>query len=199
MKFDRMFWQWIVGIMLIVWIIFSGSKLQAYQAFFNIIGLMLLFCGILGRIYATLYIGGMKNKGGDGKSFISDGVYSICRNPLYLFSFIALLGLLCLKGQITLIVVVGGLFLLIYRFTILSEERFLSHKFGESYQAFLKNTPRFFPRFKNFTYKERVEFQPFFLHKEIKRSIVWIIAGLIIHLLSYLQEIKLIPILVNVY
>ena len=84
-----MVWQWLIGAFLLVWILFSAPKLTYMQSFFNIIGLLLLFIGIMGRLYATLYIGGMKNSGSDGNSFIIDGIYSVCRNPLYFFSFIA--------------------------------------------------------------------------------------------------------------
>ena len=98
MRFDRMFWQWIFGAFFLVWIIFSAPKLIYLQDLFNIIGIFLLFVGILGRLYATLYIGGMKNSGSDGNSFISDGIYSVCRNPLYFFSFVGLLGILFLNN-----------------------------------------------------------------------------------------------------
>lgn len=199
MKFDRMIWQWIFGIILLAWILFSGAKLSCAQHIFNVIGIFLLFVGILGRIYSTLYIGGMKNSGNDGNSFVNDGIYSVCRNPLYFFSFIGLLGLLFLKGQIILIIIGAILFLVIYRFTILNEEKFLSDKFGESYKAFLKTTPRFFPDFSKFKYQERLEIRPFFLHKEMKRAFVWLLGALIIYCVAYLQSLSILPVLIKVY
>lgn len=51
------------------------------------IGMILIVLGVIGRFWATLYIGGHKNK-----DVITDGPYSICRHPLYLFSSIAVLG-----------------------------------------------------------------------------------------------------------
>ena len=199
MRFDRMFWQWIFGVFFLVWIIFSAPKLIYLQDLFNIIGIFLLFVGILGRLYATLYIGGMKNSGSDGNSFISDGIYSVCRNPLYFFSFVGLLGILFLKGQLILVILGAALFLLIYRFTILGEEKFLSDKFGDSYKEFLKNTPRFFPNFSRFKYSERLEIRPFFLHKEAKRAFVWLFAALFIYVISILQNLGFLPILITIY
>ena len=199
MKVDRMFWQWIFGAFFLVWIIFSAPKLIYLQDLFNIIGIFLLFVGILGRLYATLYIGGMKNSGSDGNSFISDGIYSVCRNPLYFFSFVGLLGILFLKGQLILVILGAALFLLVYRFTILGEEKFLSDKFGDSYKEFLKNTPRFFPNFSRFKYSERLEIRPFFLHKEVKRAFVWLFVALFIYVISILQNLGFLPILITIY
>lgn len=199
MRFDRMFWQWIFGAFFLVWIIFSAPKLIYLQDLFNIIGIFLLFVGIVGRLYATLYIGGMKNSGSDGNSFISDGIYSVCRNPLYFFSFVGLLGILFLKGQLILVILGAALFLLVYRFTILGEEKFLSDKFGDSYKEFLKNTPRFFPNFSRFKYSERLEIRPFFLHKEAKRAFVWLFVALFIYVISILQNLGFLPILITIY
>lgn len=193
-----MFYQWIFGVIFSIWVIITAPKFDNLAIFFNIIGLLLLFIGILGRLYATLYIGGMKNVGQDGNSFVSDGIYKVCRNPLYFFSFIGLLGLLFIKGEISLIIIGGILFLLIYRFTILGEEEYLKSKFGESYERFLKEVPRFFPKFSNFYYEERVEFRPFFLHKEIKRAMIWILLALGIYIISYLQSIEILPIILRV-
>lgn len=194
-----MLWQWIVGVFLLFWILFSAPKLDYLQGLFNTLGIFLLFSGILGRLYATLYIGGMKNSGSDGNSFVSDGIYSVCRNPLYFFSFLGLLGVLLLKGQLLLVLFGGAIFLLIYRFTILGEEKFLSERFGDSYREFLKSTPRFFPNFSRFKYSERLEIRPFFLHKEIKRAFVWLGGALFVYFVSVLQSFEILPILIKSY
>lgn len=198
MKLNRIFYQWVFGIIFFIWIIITAPKFDKLDIIFNIIGLLLLFVGILGRIYSTLYIGGMKNVGYDGNSFIKDGVYKICRNPLYFFSFIGLLGLLFIKGEISLIIIGAILFLAIYRFTILGEEKYLREKYGESYEQFLNEVPRFFPKFSNFSYQDRIEIRPFYLHKEIKRAFVWIGSALLIYIISYLQIIEVLPILFRV-
>lgn len=194
-----MLWQKILIFFLLLWIIFTDSKLNILQSVFGIVGIFLLFVGIVGRMYATLYIGGMKNEGKDGRSFINDGAYSICRNPLYLFSFIAFIGLLFIKGQISLLIFGIMGYLIIYRITILNEEAFLSSKFGSEYIEFLKTTPRFFPNPSLFKYSDRVEFRPLFLHKELKRAFVWLFAALVIYLISILQDYGFIKVIFNIY
>lgn len=199
MNFNRMLWQKILGIILLIWIIFTDSKLNMFQSVFNIIGIFCLFIGIIGRIYSTLYIGGMKNEGKDGKSFINDGIYSICRNPLYLFSFIAFIGILFIKGQMLLLIFSIICYLIIYHLTILGEEAFLSEKFGDDYKEFLKTTPRFFPKFSSFKYSDKVEFRPLFLHKELRRAFVWLFAALIIYIITILQDNGFIKVFFHIY
>lgn len=197
---NRFIWQYIFGIALIIHacVSYNAWWLDNCEMVANIIravGVLCLFIGIIGRIYATIFIGGMKNEGINGK-FIDYGAYSLCRNPLYFFSFIAFLGLLALKGQITLIALGAVFFLITYHYTILGEERFLSEKFGDTYKAFLAKTARFFPRFSAFNCPDEVIVKPAFLHKELKRAINWILGALGFIALELLHYYDILP---NVY
>ena len=63
--------------------------------------LMLLACfmagiGAFGRIWCSLYIAGYKNN-----VLVIEGPYSMCRNPLYFFSFIGGLGVACATETFT--------------------------------------------------------------------------------------------------
>lgn len=194
-----MLWQRIFAVLLLLWMLFSDSKLDTAHDCFIIIGLILLFIGLIGRLYSTLYIGGVKNIGRDGSGFISDGIYSVCRNPLYFFSFVSLVGILLLKGQLILVAFGSIVFLVIYRVTIEGEEAFLQNKFGSAYTEFLKNTPRFFPDFSKFKPIDKLEVNIAFLHKEIKSIFAWILAALCIYIISLLQHINILPILITSY
>ncbi|HEY9212134.1 MAG TPA: isoprenylcysteine carboxylmethyltransferase family protein, partial [Ancylobacter sp.] len=55
---------------------FAGNAMRAT-------GLCLIMAAVIGRLWATLYIGGRKNA-----SLVTAGPYSITRNPLYCFSII---------------------------------------------------------------------------------------------------------------
>lgn len=102
---NRFVWQYIIGAIAFVWLLISYTPYDNFTA--NIlrgIGIFLVIVGVIGRLWATMFIGGMKNEGVDGNSFVDYGAYSLCRNPLYLFSFVGLLGLLALKAQIAIIV-----------------------------------------------------------------------------------------------
>ncbi|WP_185900142.1 isoprenylcysteine carboxylmethyltransferase family protein [Campylobacter sp. MIT 99-7217] len=200
MKLNRFFWQYVLGALFAVWVLISYTPYVNLGA--NLIrtfGVLCVIVGVIGRIYATVFIGGMKNEGVNGTKFIDYGAYSLCRNPLYLFSFIALIGLLALKAQIVLILIGIVLYLWIYHYTILAEEKFLASKFGASYEQFLKNTSRFFPKFKGFFYPETIIVKPAFLHKELKRAVNWFIAVLVLLLIELLHAYEFLPNLYTLY
>lgn len=103
-------------------------------------GLFLVFAGVLGRILCTLYIGGRKNR-----ELCQTGIYSMCRNPLYFFSFLGLTGI-CLAAQnLTLTLIAASLFLILYRAVILSEEQKLLRLFPKDFLIYQKSVPRFWP------------------------------------------------------
>lgn len=198
----RMIVQYIVGSIFAIWIIFSQSALpQIVQNLMLVGGFCLMMIGIMGRLYATLYIGGMKNVGNDGNSFIKEGVYGICRNPLYLFSFIGFVGLLLIKAQLSFLIVGIIAYLLAYRVTIRDEEKYLEGRYGENYRQFLKDVPRFFPdsRIKHFTYPEKLTIFVHFYHVEMKRAFVWMGMATLIYVISLLHTLGILPYLISVF
>lgn len=198
----RMIVQYIIGSFFALWVIFSQSALpQIVQNLMLVGGFCLMMIGILGRLYATLYIGGMKNSGSDGNSFIKEGVYGICRNPLYLFSFIGFIGLLLIKAQISFLIVGIVAYLLAYRVTIRDEETYLEGRYGESYRQFLRDVPRFFPdrRLKNFTYPQKLTILVHFYHVEMKRALVWMGMGALIYIISLLHTEGILPAFITTF
>lgn len=109
--------------------------------FVKLAGLFLVFAGALGRILCTLYIGGRKNR-----ELCQSGIYSMCRNPLYFFSFLGLTGVCLASQNLTLTLVAGIIFLTFYRAVILSEERKLLRLFPVDFPIYQKAVPRFWPR-----------------------------------------------------
>src|SRR4051812_21738367 len=51
------------------------------------VGYILVVAGAMGRVYCSAFIGGRKND-----VVVREGPFSVVRNPLYVFSFIALVG-----------------------------------------------------------------------------------------------------------
>jgi protein-S-isoprenylcysteine O-methyltransferase Ste14 len=103
-------------------------------------GVVLIFLGIVGRLWSTLYIGGRKSA-----MVVTTGPYSITRNPLYLFSAIAAAGVGAQVGSLTTMIAFFVLCAVAFHFVILREEKFLSATFGEPYNAYCRRVPRFFP------------------------------------------------------
>lgn len=75
------------------------------------------------------------------------GPYALTRNPLYFGNFLIGLGFAVMGNSLWLLGLFLVLFPLIYLPTIWEEERFLRERFGESYEAYVRNVPRFFPLF----------------------------------------------------
>ena len=103
-------------------------------------GFFLVAAGVLGRILCTLYIGGRKNR-----ELCQTGIYAMCRNPLYFFSFLGLTGI-CLAAQnLTLTLTATSLFLILYRAVIVSEEKTLLRLFPKDFPNYQQSVPRFWP------------------------------------------------------
>jgi len=111
----------------------------------EIVGFLLLITAGLGRIWCSIYIAGRKDK-----ILCTDGPYSICRNPLYLFSFLGVVGAFLALQSILLTIIASAFFLLYYQFVMKSEERRLHDLFKGSFSDYISTTPRFIPSFSSY-------------------------------------------------
>jgi protein-S-isoprenylcysteine O-methyltransferase Ste14 len=76
----------------------------------------------------------------------TEGPYALTRNPLYLGNLGICIGLCLIAHDAWLLLLVGALFALQYRFIIAAEEDFLRGRFGTAYEAYSARVPRFWPR-----------------------------------------------------
>jgi protein-S-isoprenylcysteine O-methyltransferase Ste14 len=104
-------------------------------------GFLLLIVAALGRLWAFAYIGGRKNR-----ELCREGPYSLTRNPLYLFSFIGVLGASLALQSPPLCVVSALSFLSYHAFVIRAEEKRLAELFGPAFSRYCTAVPRFWPR-----------------------------------------------------
>jgi protein-S-isoprenylcysteine O-methyltransferase Ste14 len=74
------------------------------------------------------------------------GVYALVRNPLYVGSFVMMVGFCQLIDDPENIFFILGPFVAIYAIKVRDEERILSKNFGLRWQEYAQATPRFFPR-----------------------------------------------------
>ena len=103
-----------------------------------------LFIGacIFGRLFCTLYIGGRKNA-----KLVTDGPYSVVRNPLYLFSVVGAGGLGLSSGSLSLGLIFAGGYFALLDAAVRGEERRLLKAFGPRYFAYLNDVRRWLPDF----------------------------------------------------
>ena len=111
-----------------------------YQAM-AYVGYFLLIVAAIGRMWCTIYIGGRKNA-----ELCREGPYGACRNPLYFFSFLGVVGA-CLGLQSPLLLVFTVVvYLGYYAGMIRAEERRLSDMFGAQFVDYEATVPRFWPK-----------------------------------------------------
>lgn len=133
------------AILLIAVLLFTKPHITSERAadFIEITGFMLLIMAGLGRVWCTLYIAGRKDK-----ILCTAGPYSLCRNPLYFFSFLGLTGFVLATNHVLYALIVAVAFVVYYHFVIKNEEQRLSELFGDGFTTYVRTTNRFFPALK---------------------------------------------------
>jgi protein-S-isoprenylcysteine O-methyltransferase Ste14 len=99
--------------------------------------------GCLGRIWCFAYISGKKND-----VLVTDGPYSLCRNPLYFFSILGIagVGLSTCTFTVPLLILIG--IAIVYPSVIKREEERLLAIHGYSYSDYCARVPKLIPSFK---------------------------------------------------
>lgn len=130
-----------------------------------------LACFVAGaafRFWATLYVGGRKDA-----ELVTSGPYSICRNPLYVGSF--LLGIsagLFLESAAFLVATV--IVMVIYQHTtVLAEEGSLRARHGADFEEYARRVPRFWPSLRAFHTPGHINVHMRSLWNECARASRW--------------------------
>ncbi|MDY0308694.1 MAG: isoprenylcysteine carboxylmethyltransferase family protein [Castellaniella sp.] len=105
------------------------------------LGLALMALALLGRCACMLYLGGRK-----GADLVADGPYSVCRNPLYVFSVLAVLGIGLQTGSLAVGLILALVAWGVFRWIVSEEERMLRASFGAPFKDYCTRVPRFLPR-----------------------------------------------------
>lgn len=153
-------------------------------------GRALMAVAIIGRTWCSLYIGGRK------KAMLVDvGPYSVCRNPLYFFSFIGAAGAGAQFGSITAAVAATLITLLVFTIVVRKEERFLSERFGEPYLAYKARVPRFLPNVRLWRNVDTLEIRPQLVVRTFVDACVFLAAIPLAEGIELAQTEGLLPIL----
>lgn len=96
---------------------------------------------VAGRCWASLYIGGRKNR-----ELITNGPYKYTRNPLYFFSSMGLAGIGLTFGSLAIATFYFLFGYLVFAYVSARESIALGGLFGEAYRKYCREVPAFFPR-----------------------------------------------------
>ncbi|WP_155303298.1 methyltransferase family protein [Desulfosarcina widdelii] len=170
------------------------TKNETITFFLFLMGMILVGIASLGRMWCSLYIAGYKDD-----KLVTDGPYSICRNPLYFFSMIGVIGIGCATETFTFPIVFIFLFALYYPFVIKSEERRLQQLFGSVFERYSKKVSTFFPRLSTFSEPEEYVVKPAVYRNHIFSALwfVWIVG--VLEVIEGLREIGVLSSLWTLY
>ena len=128
-------------------------------------GITLLTAAALGRIWSAAFITDKKSR-----VLVTEGPYSLTRNPLYFFSFLGFIGAGLAFESLTLAGALMVIFFLTHWPTILKEERKLRDLFGGAYDDYTRVVPRFLPSLHRPRLPEAIDVSPRILTKAMLES-----------------------------
>lgn len=139
----------IAGVIILFFVLASKSRWETENEIFTfilfVIGIVLVGVASLGRMWCSLYVAGYKDE-----QLVTNGPYSLCRNPLYFFSLLGVIGIGFCSETLTFPILFLILFSSYYPFVIKSEEKRLLSNFGAEFESYIHKTPAFFPKFSLF-------------------------------------------------
>ena len=160
----------------------------------EVTGLVLVFAAILGRLWAILFIGARKNA-----ELVTDGPYSMCRNPLYFFSLLGIAGVGLMFGSLLLTALVTAAAIVIFRYTALREASYLRSRFPAAHEAYAARTPLLWPDPRRYTSAETVAFSQAALTKTFLDCLAFLALFPLaegieaLHLAGYLPTVLFLP------
>ena len=159
-----------------------------------IIGIFLVGIATIGRVWSSLYISGYKSK-----TLLTSGPYSMCRNPLYFFSFIGSLGIGLSTETITITVLLMIGFVIYYPYVMKREYKRLISLHGDKYREYCEKTPVFLPSLSLLKEPEEYMVKPIIFRKNLFDAIyfIWIVG--FIELIKGLHDANILPIIFRMY
>ncbi len=173
--------------------LFSESKWEEVIPF---VSTVLFFCGIalvgvasLGRLWCSLYIAGKKTK-----FLITEGPYSVSRNPLYFFSFLGAIGVGLSNESFTFALLALFAFLLYYPMVMREESNRLKEVHGADYKEYADSVPYFWPNWRLLKEPDFYEVNTKVFRKHIFSALwfIWIVGFL--ELIESFHELGVLPI-----
>lgn len=167
---------------------------DAWSMVFFLTGVFLIGFAISGRLWCSLYISGYKSD-----TLITTGPYSMCRNPLYFFSFLGAAGIGLTTETLSIPVIIVIVFMLYYPLVIKAEQKKLANIHKEAFTEYCKRTPAFFPSLKLLNEPEEYIVKPKLFKKAALDAMwfVWLLG--IVEFAESLHEAGLLPAVLKLY
>lgn len=180
----------ILGVSLSAW----HGTMPVVEQLLSLAGWVLVGIGVIGRIWSASYISGHKNA-----KLIMDGPYSICRNPLYFFSFVGGLGVLLLTETLVFPLLFVVLFLSYYLQVMMREEKRLQQLHGAAFGTYRSRVPRFWPDFRLFSEPSTYTVSAQYFRQFLTEVVWFVLAAGIVGSLDEMHTAHYLPTLLYIY
>ncbi len=157
-------------------------------------GFFLLAISAFGRAWASVFLAGKKNQ-----QLITDGPYSMMRNPLYFFSLLGFIGAGLAFNSIIAALAFTGIFFLTHWTTILNEEKNLKGYFPDTYPEFMRTVPRFLPSLRLLKYPDTLTLSPAVYTKAMVESALVLLVFPIAMIVEWAHANALLPVFLKLY
>jgi protein-S-isoprenylcysteine O-methyltransferase Ste14 len=152
------------------------------------IGYCLMFSGLALRIWSTMYIGQRKSK-----ELITDGPFSICRNPLYVGTLAITIGASLIIVNYVLLMTTLLVTVPLHYLVVLSEEKNLETVFGKEYTEYKRNVPRFWFHPSKFKTPEYIQVSPRSIYRVAGESALVLMIPVIENTVGFLHQKNILP------
>lgn len=156
----------------------------------EIFGYLFLISAAMGRTWVSAYISGRKNQ-----VLVTEGPYSVVRNPLYFFSFLGFIGAGLAFESFVITLLLGFIFFFTHWKTILDEETQLRRMFGEQFDEYAQTTPRFIPKTWKLRNPSTVSFSPKVFSRAAFDSFFIALIFSLTHIIEWTHVNSVVPIL----
>lgn len=158
-----------------------------------LIGLVLLLAAMGGRIWASAYLTGRKDR-----VLVTEGPYSVVRNPLYLFSLVGFVGAGLALESLTLTGLLLVVFLVGHWPAMVAEERKLEGLFGNDYVQYRNSIPRLLPAIHRLTPGGTMTLDPVRFRAALRDCLVLPLVFVAAELLEWGQLEGILPVIIHI-
>ncbi len=155
----------------------------------EVISFLILLVAAFGRVWTSAFISGRKDH-----ELVTDGPYSMTRNPLYFFSLLGYVGAGLAFEKLTVSFAFAIVFLLSHWPTIMAEEKKLRKQYGESYEDYARRVPRFVPRIGKLELRDSVTFRPKTFNRAVLDCALIMSVFILAHFIEYAQSAHWVPV-----
>ena len=146
----------------------------------DFVGMLFIMKGVLLRMAAR---GFKKANSARSQALVTDGIYALTRNPMYLGSFYIGTGFVLIVWPWWTWLIFAALFYLRFKKQVLAEEKFLTTMFGEEYKKYCQKVSRVFPSLASLRkakYREILNPQYLFSTKDARGLFWWPVLAVVL-------------------